>query len=54
MKAENNKFRFKIINQTKKSSMFGKGLKISVCRQGVWNKQGTDIIYRKNSIRREE
>ena len=33
-----NLFKFSIINMTKNSSLFGKGLKISVCRNGVWQK----------------
>lgn len=43
-----------IINMTKSSSMFGKGLKISVCRKGVWRKEGININYYKNSLRRED
>jgi hypothetical protein len=31
-------FKFYIVNMTKSASMFGKGLKISVCRDGVWGK----------------
>lgn len=33
-----NHFKFMIINMTKNSSMFGKGLKVSVCRNGIWRK----------------
>lgn len=43
-----------IINMTKSSSMFGKGLKISVCRNGVWRKEGININYYKNSLKRED
>lgn len=49
-----NLFKFMIINMTKNSSLFGKGLKISVCRNGVWRKEGLNINYYKNSLRREE
>lgn len=31
-------FQFCIVNMTKNGTMFGKGLKISVCRDGVWGK----------------
>ena len=33
--------------------MFGKGLKISVCRKGVWGKEGTDIGYLPNKFLRK-
>ena len=36
-------FKFYIVNMTKNGTMFGKGLKVSVCRQGVWSKEGSDI-----------
>ena len=49
-----NLYRFLIINMTKNSSLFGKGLKVSVCRKGVWGKEGTSIKYYKNSLSREE
>jgi len=50
----NNLFKFMIVNMTKSSSMFGKGLKISVCRNGVWRKEGINITYYKNSLKRED
>ena len=31
-------YKFMIINMTKNSSLFGKGLKVSVCRDGSWGK----------------
>jgi hypothetical protein len=34
--------------------MFGKGLKVSVCRNGVWRKEGIDINYYKNTLKRED
>lgn len=43
-----------IVNLTKSSSMFGKGLKISVCRKGVWRKEGINIRYSKNLLTRED
>lgn len=49
-----NFYKFLIINMTKSSSMFGKGLKISVCRNGVWRKEGLNIQYKKNSLIRED
>lgn len=39
---------------TKSSSLFGRGLKISVCRKGIWSKEGTQIRYYKNTIKRDE
>jgi hypothetical protein len=48
-----NMFKFMIVNMTKSTSMFGRGLKISVCRNGVWKKEGTNIRYYKNSLRRD-
>lgn len=47
-------YKFMIINMTKNSSLFGKGLKISVCRNGIWGKEGSNIKYYRNSLRREE
>ena len=49
-----NNYRFMIINMTKSTSMFGQGLKISVCRKGVWQKEGINIKYYKNSLRKED
>lgn len=49
----NNFFKFAIINMTKSSSMFGHGLKVSVCRKGVWRKEGMHIRYYRNCVRRE-
>ena len=43
-----------LVNMTKTSSMFGLGLKISVCRNGVWRKEGTNIKYYQNSLRRDD
>ena len=34
--------------------MFGKGLKVSVCRNGEWRKEGIDINYYKNTLKRED
>ena len=39
---------------TKNGAMFGKGLKISVCRKGVWGKEGTDIAYLPNKFIRNK
>jgi len=47
-------YKFMLVNMTKSSSMFGLGLKISVCRNGIWRKEGTNIIYYPNNIRRDE
>ena len=33
--------------------MFGKGLKISICRNGVWGKEGTSIKYLPNKFLRK-
>ena len=52
-RAVNNMYKFMIVNLTKSTSMFGKGLKISVCRNGQWRKEGINIKYYKNSLRRE-
>ena len=38
---------------TKNGTMFGKGLKVSVCRKGVWGKEGTDIEYLPNKFIRK-
>jgi hypothetical protein len=43
-----------IINMTKNSSLFGRGLKVSVCRDGQWGKEGENIRYYRNSLRRDE
>jgi hypothetical protein len=51
-KQGNHAYKFMIINMTKNSSLFGKGLKISVCRNGIWGKEGTNIKYYRNSLRR--
>ena len=48
------RFRFKIINMTKRTSFFGEGLKVSVCRKGVWGKEGHRINYYPNSLLRQE
>lgn len=40
---KNGIFKFCIVNMTKNGTMFGKGLKVSVCRKGVWSKEGTGI-----------
>ena len=53
-RTEKNLYKFMIINMTKSTSMFGDGLKISVCRNGVWRKEGTNIKYYQNSIRKDE
>ena len=34
--------------------MFGKGLKISICRNGVWGKEGTSIKYLPNKFLRRK
>ena len=31
-------YKFIIINMTKNSSLFGRGLRVSVCRNGLWGK----------------
>lgn len=46
-------FKFFIINMTKNGTMFGKGLKISVCRNGIWSKEGKDIEYVQNKFIRK-
>lgn len=51
-KSERKSYKFMIINMTKNSSLFGRGLKISVCRNGTWGKEGRNIRYYKNSLRR--
>lgn len=48
-----NSFKFYIVNMTKNGAMFGKGLKVSVCRNGVWSKEGTDIEYVPNKFIRK-
>lgn len=49
---KSNEFRFLIVNMTKNATMFGKGLKISVCRNGVWGKEGASINYYQNKFSR--
>jgi hypothetical protein len=34
------KFKFVVCNMTKRSSMLGKSMKISVCRNNIWKKEG--------------